>query len=207
VEAAPREPVRLVGERVVLRDWVPADLEPLRAWLAPGHPWQVTNGPYFAKAPAADRDAFAAELVAGGERPDPRASLAVVDPGDDRLVGRVNWYWECEETDWRRIGLAVYDHARWGSGIGTECLVLWTDYLFARTDALRLDFATYSGNLGMLAVGRRAGYIEEARLRQARRWSGGVHDAVVMGVLRAEWVATRAPMASPEPSHLPRDDS
>ncbi len=197
MSATHRDPVRLIGERVVLRDWVPTDLEPLRNWLQPHQRWRDTNGPYFPRKSAAQQDAFAITTVAGADQPDPRTSLAVVDAVDGRLVGRVNWYWECQETDWRRIALAVYDPARWGHGIGTEALVLWTGYLFDRTDALRLDFATYSGNPGMLAVGSRAGYTEEARLRQARRWAGGVHDAVIMGVLRAEWMTTREPVATP----------
>ena len=82
----------------------------------------------------------------------------------------------------------------------TEALVLWTRYLFDRTDGLRLDFATYSGNLEMLAVGRRAGHTEEALLRQARRRAGGVHDAVGMGVLRAEWIANRESGTRPGPT-------
>lgn len=43
----------------------------------------------------------------------------------------------------------------------------------------------------MIAAGRKLGFVEEARFRKARRWSGGVHDSVVMGVLREEWDATR----------------
>jgi RimJ/RimL family protein N-acetyltransferase len=39
----------------------------------------------------------------------------------------------------------------------------------------------------MIAVGRKLGFTQEAVFRQARRWSGGVHDAIVFGVLRSEW--------------------
>lgn len=180
-------PVLIVGKHVVLRDWRPSDLDPLLFWLRPQNQWQLTNGPYFPRMSSAERNSFAVATVGAAEAPDPRVSLAIVDAIDGRLVGRVNWYWECEETDWRRIGLAVYDPACWGRGFGTEALRLWTGYLFTRTDSLRLDLATYSGNPAMIAAGRRAGYTEEARLRQARRWSGGVHDAIILGILRSEW--------------------
>ncbi|EME63778.1 GNAT family N-acetyltransferase [Amycolatopsis decaplanina] len=85
------------------------------------------------------------------------------------------------------MGLVSYDERYWGGGFGTEALRMWTTYLFSRTDALRLDFATYSGNPGMITPGRRLGFVEEGRFRRARRWSGGVHDAVVYGALREEW--------------------
>ncbi|WP_158633072.1 GNAT family N-acetyltransferase [Amycolatopsis sp. WAC 01376] len=180
--------VVLEGEKVRLRDWRPSDLPSLEDLLDPARPWHKTNGPYFGTPTAAAVASTAIELTTTkAERPDPRTSLAVCDLGDDRLIGRVSWYWESRQTDWRRMGLVIYDERYWGGGFGTEALRLWTTYLFSRTDTLRLDFATFSGNPGMIAVGRRLGFVEEGRFRRARRWSGGVHDAVVYGVLREEW--------------------
>ena len=182
------------GQPVSLRDWTAVDVAPLRSWLDPGRPWHRTNGPYFAPMTDADADAITEAIAALAGTPpaeldSPRRNLAVVESATDRLVGRVDWYWECRETDWRRMGVVIYDESCWGRGYGTEALRLWTGYLFASTDALRLDYATYSGNPAMIAVGRRLGFVEEGRFRRARRWAGGVHDAVVMGVLREEWSA------------------
>ncbi|QXV61620.1 GNAT family N-acetyltransferase [Amycolatopsis sp. TNS106] len=183
--------VVLDGDKVRLRDWHPSDLGPLRDLLDPGRPWHKTNGPYFGTPSTAAAESTARELTTTKTaRPDPRTSLAVCDLSNGRLIGRVGWYWESRQTDWRRMGLAIYDERYWGGGFGTEALRMWTTYLFSRTDALRLDFATFSGNPGMIAVGRRLGFVEEGRFRRARRWSGGVHDAVVYGVLREEWDRT-----------------
>lgn len=103
------------------------------------------------------------------------------------MLGQVSWYWESKETDWRRLGIVIYDPASWNAGRGTEALRLWTTYLFATTSVRRLDFATWSGNAGMLALGRRLGFVEEGRFREARVVDGRVYDSVVMGVLRGEW--------------------
>lgn len=122
--------------------------------------------------------------------PTPREhALPIVLNETGVVIGHVSWYWEDEQTDWRRLGVIVMDEAQWGRGIGTEALRLWTDHMFRVTDALHLDLATYSGNLGMIAAARKAGFTEEARIRRARRWSGGVHDAIVMGILREEALA------------------
>ena len=184
--------LRLRGQRITLRDWSADDLPALREWLAPEQPWRDTDGPYFGRPTHRDVLGQLNRLtVLANLEPDflptPRESLAVAATDDDRLLGQVNWYWEEELTDWRRMGLAIYDEDDWGHGYGTEALALWTSYLFDTTDALRLDYATYSGNPAMIAVGRKLGFTQEAVFRQARRWSGGVHDAVVLGVLRAEW--------------------
>lgn len=162
--------------------------------LHPERRWHDTNGPYFGR-PTIDDMARAAERfiatanVPVAERSVPRSSLAIetqVD-GQDRLVGSVSWYWECEATDWRRLGIVLYDESVWGNGLATEALRLWVSYLFDVTDSLRLDLATYSANSGMIAVARKLGFVEEARLRKARRWAGGIHDSVIYGILREEW--------------------
>lgn len=180
-----------------LRDWTEPDVAVYREYLRPEHDWHDTNGPYFGRPNEleADRAAERARACVGDDPPSPRPMLVVAAPDDDRLIGMINWYWECRETDWRRIGIGLYDPAVRGRGVGTEALRLWTGYLFASTDALRLDLATYSGNTGMCRAAIKAGYVEEARMRAARRWSGGVHDALVFGVLRSEWTRGQ-PVAS-----------
>lgn len=185
------EILEMRGERVTLRDWHPSDVDDrLRELLSPDRPWHLTNGPYFGRPTAADMERLAqrfAGLAATGAEllPEPRENLPIVL--DEAVVGSVSWYWEDQRTDWRRMGVTIYDETLWGQGLATEAMALWTTYLFEVTDALRLDFATYTGNTGMLGVGRKLGFVEEARMRRARRWSGGVHDAIVMGVLRDEW--------------------
>lgn len=184
--------VHLRGRAITLRDWSLDDLPALRRWLAPEQPWRDTDGPYFGRPTVRDVADALSRLTALATVPEdflpaPRESLAVVANDGGDLLGQVNWYWEDKQTDWRRMGLAIYDQGVWGRGYGSEALALWTTYLFDTTDALRLDFATYSGNPGMIAVGRKLGFTREAVFRQARRWSGGVHDAIVFGILRSEW--------------------
>jgi RimJ/RimL family protein N-acetyltransferase len=174
----------------VLRDWTEPDVVAYREYLRPEHDWHDTNGPYYGRPneAEADRAAARARATVEGAPPTPRELLVIALREDEsRLVGMINWYWECFETDWRRIGIGVYDPAVRGRGIGTEALRLWTGYLFEATDALRLDLMTYSGNPAMCRAALAAGYVEEARLRKARRWSGGVHDALVYAALRDEW--------------------
>jgi RimJ/RimL family protein N-acetyltransferase len=68
-------------------------------------------------------------------------------------------------------------------------VALWTSYLFATTDIVRLDYATWSGNIGMCRIGSKLGWTEEGRFRQARVVEGRRYDSVVYGVLRSEWEA------------------
>ena len=175
------------GEQLLLRDWVPSDRERVHSLLSADRPWHRTNGPYFGAPSAEDMSALADRYVTDSPHQDDgvRTMLGIETAGV--LVGAVTWYWESKATDWRRMGISIHDETYWGRGLATEAMALWTSYLFQNTDALRLDLATYSGNPGMVAVARRLGFTEEARMRKARRWAGGVHDSLVFGVLREEW--------------------
>ncbi|MGC5168860.1 GNAT family N-acetyltransferase [Luteimicrobium sp. DT211] len=177
------------GPRVVLRGWAAADRAVLREWLRPEHEWHRSDGPYY---PVPSDDEAAAIAEGAGRSPGPGLppGRLVIDV-DGRLVGAVSWYWESEETQWARMGVTVFDPAERGRGLGREALALWTSYLFGATDWVRLDLATWSGNAAMIAVARALGFVEEGRFRRARVVDGTRYDAVVLGVLREEWEATR----------------
>jgi RimJ/RimL family protein N-acetyltransferase len=160
----------------------------------PDQDWHLWDGPFFAKMTPSEVDQAMSRLateVSDGTlnttRPVRRAVIVrSADP--DAVVGSVSWHWESEESDWRRMGITVYDPATRGQGVGTAALRVWTDYLFATTEVVRLDYSTWSGNTRMLGVGRKLGFTEEARFRDAREVRGERYDSVVMGVLRREWV-------------------
>jgi RimJ/RimL family protein N-acetyltransferase len=184
-----------IGESrgIRLRHYTLADVDTYRRWLQPDKEWHRWNGPYGDLITVQEADAACARLAGSIEdgsyamqAPVQRAAIVTAE-APDQLIGTVSWHWEAEESDWRRMGLAVYDPGIRGRGIGTAAFRVWTGYLFATTDVVRLDYATWSGNERMLAVGRRLGFTEEGRFRDAREVRGERYDSVVMGVLRREW--------------------
>jgi len=185
--------ISLTGALVGLRDWRLDDLAPYREWLRPHHEWHAWDGPYFPRPTAAQADEICAQLrrrITAADWPTPRTGPVIADRDSDVLVGCVTWYYESEATDWRRIGVVLYDPASWSGGRGTEAVRLWTDYLFSSTDIARLDFATWSGHTAMCAIGSKLGWTEEARFRDARVVRGQPYDSVVYGVIRREWSPT-----------------
>ena len=178
----PRLELRTVNEPDVVR---------IHPWLAADAAWRRTDAPYLPRPSEEDNDTFCAGLVLAaraGPPQDPPRFAAIITRGTDELLGLLTWYWEAQESDWRRLGIVIYSPAHWRSGFGTEAFGAWTDYMFAATGAVRLDFATWSGHPGMLGVGRRLGFVEEARFRRARLVDGTYHDAIVMGILREHWL-------------------
>lgn len=187
----PADETKIPGSKVTLRDWRSSDLDPYALWLAPGHRWQDLDGPYYAK-PSIDKvlgivEKKRTELEAG-ELPSPRTNLAVADRDVDEMIGMVTWAWESRETDWLTVGIVVFDPAHWGRGLGYEALGLRSDYLFREMpEIVRLDLRTWSGNVGMMRLAEKFGYLQEARFRKARIVAGRYYDGLGYGVLREEW--------------------
>jgi putative hydrolase of HD superfamily len=184
------------GNKCALRTGRPEDEPVLREWARPHHDWHRWDGPYFPRPTDAEAEAFATALAhqpadAAGSPPPNR--VVVAHPATDQLLGTVGWYWESEVTEWARMGIVLYDPSVRGRGVGREALRLWTSFLFERTDWVRLDLATWSGNTAMTTVASAAGFVEEARFRRARVVDGVRYDSVVYGVLREEWHATTRP--------------
>lgn len=184
--------LRLPGKVIHLRDWESADLDPYAYWLQPGHAWQQTDGPYEPSPKADEITAQCDRLrrqLESGEFPTPRRNLVIADGKSNQLLGRVNAYWE-QQASWSiNLGIAIYDPAYWGRGLGYEALGMWTDYFFrTMPQIVRLGLRTWSGNGGMMRLATKLGFQEEMRLRKARLVHGEWFDGVGYGILREEWL-------------------
>jgi RimJ/RimL family protein N-acetyltransferase len=90
------------------------------------------------------------------------------------------------------VGINIVDDAFWNQGLGTEALAQWIDYLFRERHFTRIGFSTWSGNERMMSVGRRLGFVEEARIRNGGEIQGMFVDRIKMDILRDEWEKERA---------------
>ena len=187
------EQVRLTGKQVVVRDWRLVDLKSWGEWLKPPRRWQEFDGPYYPQPTPGQIYKMlerTQEQITRSSWSEPRAHLVIAERASDKLIGRVLWHWESEETFWPQVGIVIFDDALWGKGCGFEALGLWSEYLFENLpDIVRLDLRTWSGNAGMMRLAEKAGYRLEARFRKARIVKGDYFDGLGYGVLREEWQA------------------
>ncbi|WP_374073497.1 GNAT family N-acetyltransferase [Bdellovibrio bacteriovorus] len=178
------------GSKIRLRDWRLEDVAPFRRWQKPGMPWQTLDGPYY-RSTEDESERLADELKSRIEKadfPTPRMRLVIADRRTNELIGTVSSYWESKETNWLCAGISIFDHAKWGQGIGWEALGLWIDYLFENhPNIVRLDMRTWSGNVGLIHLAKKLGFVREACFRNARIVDGKYFDGLGFGILRSEW--------------------
>ncbi len=115
--------------------------------------------------------------------------FAIADATSGELVGC------CGVDDWTEEDVAQFGYwvaapAR-GQGYATRAAILLTRWLFER-GAARVFLTVVAGNLGSVAVARRAGFEHEGTMRDYGIWQGQRCDVMVFAALATEW--------SPKPS-------
>lgn len=107
-------------------------------------------------------------------------------------IGWVNAYHSENDPHATAVGITIQEDQYWGRGIGTEAFALWVDYLFTEMDLTRIGFTTWQGNPMMLGLGKKLGFVEEARIRRSCFVKGEFYDRISMGILRKEWESNRS---------------
>lgn len=138
-----------------------------------------------------DRPPTGAELGSRAEREAPargageRATLTVLEPGDDTCRGQIR----VENVDWdhRRAELMIWlaPQVR-GRGLGRGALRLAGGWLLVTCGLARLEILTEPGNLAAIHAAEAAGFVREGVLREYQRKRGTGIDMVVMSLIPAD---------------------
>ncbi|MDX1435214.1 MAG: GNAT family protein [Anaerolineales bacterium] len=117
--------------------------------------------------------------------------FTIREVADDRLVGTAQIWWIEWSSQAGMVHLAIGDPQDRGRGYGGEALRMLLRYAFNELNLFRLSFVVPDYNEGAQRFFRRAGFVEEARMREAVHRGGRYWDQVLYGLLRDEWLAQR----------------
>lgn len=182
--------ITLQGSKICLRDWNINDLAIYEQWQNSNHKWWKNEAPFLKRKISIEEAVKKKkEEILSISHSFSRMSLVIASQKNNELIGFVNSYWRAQETNWLRIGIRIFDDSYWGQGIGYDSLVLWINYLFeSKPELIRLGLTTWSGNIGMVKLAEKLGFILEARHRKARIFNNEYYDALGFGILKEEWI-------------------
>lgn len=180
----------LSDHQLVLRSVVHEDLSELYdlIYSEENPEWKQWDAPYY----PLERESYERfelhtytrlEADQKAARPD---SIRVIEV-DGQIVGMISYYIEDPLSMWIEMGIIIYKPSRWGQGIGTRSLYLWSSHLFENLPIVRVGLTTWSGNERMIRSARKIGMQMEGRLRKCRFVNGEYYDSIRMGMLREEW--------------------
>jgi len=189
--------IEIRGERVVLRDRRPEDVEACLRWITVETAWQDWDAPWEGKSitPPEKVEETQRTMLENIAKPLPTPrSLLYVQRICGPLIGRVNYYGHDPVNRTVDVGVGIWESAFWNQGLGTEALRLWLDYVFTNLDVHRVGLGTWSGNVRMIRCAEKCGFLLEGRFREAREVRGQRYDSLGFGLLRRDWEALRGPL-------------
>ena len=184
----------LIGERVILRPYIDADLPALREAMADPDLLRLT-GSIHDEAEAfqpvsPEEEQFRLDWFNSRNDTDDRLDLAIVDKSSGGCVGEAvlnQWDPGNESCNFRiQIGPAGQNR-----GLGTEATRLIIGHGFERLGLHRISLEVYAFNPRARRAYEKVGFRVEGVLRESFRYNGEWIDATVMSILASEWPPSR----------------
>lgn len=134
-------------------------------------------------------EAIAQSLLDVVERDQRAVVFAVENAATRQLIGTCGLYeifWPGRRAEFR---IMLGEPSQFGKGHGTAATRLMLRYAFHRANMEVVHLGVNADNLGAIAAYEKAGFVREGLRRRFVFADGDYHDAVVMSVLRSEYLA------------------
>jgi RimJ/RimL family protein N-acetyltransferase len=105
---------------------------------------------------------------------------------DDELIGEAGLHQIDHFNRSCELGIAI-GREHWGKGFGQDAARTLVDYAFEHLNMNRIGLYTLAEDPRAVGAYRKAGFVEEGRIRQHAWVRGRYEDELVMSVLREEW--------------------
>ena len=181
----------LTGELVGLRLVRDADLESFVAWWSDPRTLVTMAGGKLVARPA-EQVAETFRLWSSNQGSD--AGLAVVELATGELIGHIALYGATVKDRCATLNVMIGAPYQ-GRGLGTDAVRTIVGYGFTGLGLHRIELTVNGDNPAAIAAYRKAGFVEEGRLREAFFQGGRWQDFVRMGVLAREFREGAAPIA------------
>jgi diamine N-acetyltransferase len=110
---------------------------------------------------------------------------------DGTVIGGIGLHHRDRCAGSAQFGVGIYDPEYLGQGYGRDAIETLLGWAFQIQNYRRIWLETYALNERAVRAYRAAGFVEEGRLREHAFYNGHYVDALVMGLLREEWLARR----------------
>lgn len=173
----------LRAERVYLRPLEPDDADLVHRWYEDERVRLLMGDPPISLARRRQRYADSVGEADGVFR------FLICLLADDSPVGRTDIFDLDPRNGSAAFGITIGNPEDWGQGLGTDALSAITDFAFGELRLERLWLDTDAENLRAQAAYRKAGFVQEGRLRHSWFGEGRYGDEIRMSMLREEWLA------------------
>ena len=174
---------RIIGERVMLREFRQEDISGMRAWCNDPSITPFLSGRYTNPIPWEQTEAELNRYLngdAGGY------NLVVAERESGKYLGQVALFMVDHLSRKAELAIVLAPDSL-EKGYGYEALKLLLGFGFGQVNLNRIWLTVNSGNHRAIHVYEKAGFSREGVLRQDRYIDGHYEDVIVMSILREEF--------------------
>jgi RimJ/RimL family protein N-acetyltransferase len=175
---------KIQGRLVALRAREPDDLDRSMGWI---NDYEVAR---FLIVRYPQSRSQEEEWLRGSMRTGFHALPLAIDTLDGVHIGNIDLRDIQPENRTGEIGVMIGDKRYWGRGYGSDAVRTLTRFAFQMMNLQRVHLRTYEYNERAQAAFKKAGFVEEGRLRRHLYMEGRYWDVILMGCLREEFEAT-----------------
>lgn len=177
---------RLIGSRVMLREYQSDDFASIRSWVNDAQVTRYLSTRFWAPQTTVDTQEFLSRMMQSSHN---AFNYVIADAQDGRYIGQLDMF----RVDWRlrqgEIGMVIAGAEDRGRGYGTEALELLAAFAFNSLGLERIELEVHMENAAALRCYQKAGFTLEGVKRHAYYNDGRFADLGMMSILREDWLA------------------
>lgn len=177
---------RLIGNRVMLREYQAEDSAAIRAWVNNSEVTRYLSTRFWAPQTTVDTQEFLSRMLQSSHN---AFNYVIAAAEDGRYIGQLDMF----RVDWRlrqgEIGMVIGSAEDRGKGYGTEALLLLARFAFQSLGLERLELEVHMDNAAAKRCYEKAGFVLEGVKRHAYYNDGHFTDLGMMSLIRPDWLA------------------
>lgn len=174
---------RIIGERIVLREFRSEDLSGMRSWITDGTITKHLSNTFMKPQTWEQTESYLRGMLSGDIG---GVNLVIAEKESLRYLGQCNLM--MVDTTIRKAELAiVLAGENCGKGYGGEAIMLLLSFAFRQMNLHRVYLKVHEENERAVRLYERLGFKHEGRLRDEQYADGHYSDILYMGILRREF--------------------
>ncbi len=172
---------RIIGENIMLREYRESDFENLRRWANDIEVTKYLSSIFdYPHSEKKTRD-FINHMMDKG------TGFVIAHKKDGSYIGQIDLFKINQKDRSAELGLVIGKKDLQGKGYGQEALKLLQKFVFETININRLQLLVHSENERAINCYKKAGFIEEGRMREALYFEGRYVDHIIMSILKSEY--------------------
>lgn len=179
------ELARIIGNRIMLREYRKEDLPFIRSWVNDREITDYLSDIFLYPHTLNVTEDFLNNMLEGNTN---MKGFIIAHKDTEDYIGQIDLI----KIDWVNrvgtIGIVIGTKENLSKGYGTEAIRLLQEFAFNRLNLHKLDLEVRAYNQRAINCYKKCGFIEEGRIRENFYKDGEYTDTLFMGILKREWM-------------------